>query len=387
MLKWKANLAQDSDGLYNARQMINQLTQGLPLANESTVQLADTPLDENSDWSKINYNEYYLFDSLMGLNAPDKQSLIYDKGLTIKIGDSNEFIQLAITRDGIGVKYNNTNWSYLLNGSGGSGTSGNYVIDNKDGTVYFNGVTVTLATSKDVQSLTNLINLKQDKLTYTPADDSKVVHTTDMRKPASEVASIDEVNTKQDALGYTSANDTHVVHKTGDEEIAGQKTFDNAPIDKTTNSPYATNSYVSNAINTAVSPLNTNTNWTSLDVDSSQVENTDWEPTTTNLQYRIYNSTLYLTGYYIMLGNSDSSHNSATLFQLSTDITSKISFPSTNKFPIGILQALAQQASMFAVNLTSDGKITCTTNPYDLSTTYGASMAGGFINAAIPLNY
>jgi hypothetical protein len=176
MLKWKANLAQDSDGLYNAQQMINQLTQGLPLANESTVQLADTHLDENSDWSKINYNEYYLFDSLMGLNAPDKQSLIYDRGLTIRIGDNSEFIQLAITQDGIGVKYNNTNWSYLLNGSGGSGTSGNYVIDNKDGTVYFNGVTVTLATSKDVQSLTNLINLKQDKLTYNPADDSTVAH-------------------------------------------------------------------------------------------------------------------------------------------------------------------------------------------------------------------
>lgn len=124
MLKWKANLAQDSDRLYNAQQMINQLTQGLPLANESTVQLADTHLDENSDWSKINYNEYYLFDSLRGLNAPDKQSLIYDKGLTIKIGDSNEFIQLAITQDGIGVKYNNTNWLYLLNGSGDTGPMG-----------------------------------------------------------------------------------------------------------------------------------------------------------------------------------------------------------------------------------------------------------------------
>ena len=352
MLKWKANLVQDSDGLYNAQQMINQLTQGLPLANESTVQLADTHLDESSDWSKINYNEYYLFDSLMGLNAPDKQSLIYDKGLTIKIGDSNEFIQLAITQDGIGVKYNNTNWTYLLNGSGGSGTSGNYVIDNKDGTVYFNGVTVTLATSKDVQSLTNLINLKQDKLTYNPADD------------------------------------TNVVHKTGDEEVAGQKTFDNAPIDKTTNSPYATNTYVSSAINTAVSPLNANTDWTSLSVDSSQVENTDWEPTTTSFQYRIYHNTLYLTGYYIMLGvGSDKTHNSSVLFQLPTDLASKISFPSTNKFTVGILQALAQQASMLTVNLTNDGKITCVTNPYDLSTIYGASMAGGFINAAVPLTY
>ena len=145
---------------------------------------------------------------------------------------------------------------------------------------------------------------------------------------------------------------------------------------------------VSNAINTTVSPLNTNTNWTSLNVDSSQVENTDWEPTKTNLQYRIYNSTLYLTGYYIMLGvGSDKTHNSSVLFQLPTDLTSKISFPSTNEFTVGILQALAQQASMFTVNLTNNGKITCDTNPYDLSTTYGASTAGGFINAAVPLNY
>lgn len=386
MLKWKANLAQDSDGLYTAQQMINQLTQGLPLANESTVQLADTHLDENSDWSKINYNEYYLFDSLMGLNAPDKQSLIYDRGLTIKVGDSNEFIQLAITQGGIGVKYNNTNWSYLLNGSGGSGTLGNYVIDNKDGTVYFNGVTVTLATSKDVQSLTNLINLKQDKLTYNPADDTKVVHTTDMRKPASEVASIDEVNNKQDAIGYAPANDTQVVHKTGDEEIADQKTFDNAPIDKTTNSPYATNSYVSNAINTAVSPLNTNTNWTSLSVDSSQTSNDDWDSNNTNFQYRICNSALYLTGQYAMLGNSDSSHNSTTLFQLSSDITSKISFPSTNKFPIGILQQLSQQATMDMISLTSDGKIVCAISPYELHTN-GATLAAGYISATIPLNY
>lgn len=37
------------------------------------------------------------------------------------------------------------------------------------------------------------VNAKQDKIGYTPADDSKVVHTTDMRKPASDVAGIDEM--------------------------------------------------------------------------------------------------------------------------------------------------------------------------------------------------
>lgn len=53
---------------------------------------------------------------------------------------------------------------------------------------------------------------KQDKLGFTAADDSKVVHTADMRKPASKVASIDEVNTKQDKIGYTPADDSTVLH-------------------------------------------------------------------------------------------------------------------------------------------------------------------------------
>ncbi|WP_258115469.1 fibronectin type III domain-containing protein [Levilactobacillus yiduensis] len=159
------------------------------------------------------------------------------------------------------------------------------------------------------------------------SDDSKVVHATDMRKPASDVAGIEEVNAKQDKIGYTPADDSKVlhstvtelnstdmntvqtagfyqlisgtngmpnadkftlyqvipltdyyangvqlaygtnnaisgmrswnsynsftswvqfaddskvVHNTGTEEISGQKTFDTAPIDKTTGNPYIT---------------------------------------------------------------------------------------------------------------------------------------------------
>ncbi|KRM45237.1 hypothetical protein [Lentilactobacillus parafarraginis] len=254
-----------------------------------------------------------------------------------------------------------------------------------------------------------------ETVTYTQiANDSKVAHLSG----ANNFDTVPTVNNNPLLLASSLPSD---LARTGsDQEFTGKNTFDTAPIDKTTGHPYitkdsvpavpdtladttkdanftgklqksgidvATTTDVNNTINTVVSPLNTNTNWTSLNVDSSQTENSDWEPSTTNLQYRIYNSTLYLTGQYIMLGNGgNSSHNSTTLFQLSSDITSKISFPSTNKFPIGILQALAQQASMFMISLTSDGKITCVTNPYDLNVTYGASMAGGFINAAIPLN-
>lgn len=66
------------------------------------------------------------------------------------------------------------------------------------------------------------------------------VNIADMRKPASDVAGIDEVNVKQDAIGYTPADDSKVVHNSGNEEIGGQKTFDTAPIDKTTGHPYIT---------------------------------------------------------------------------------------------------------------------------------------------------
>lgn len=63
---------------------------------------------------------------------------------------------------------------------------------------------------------------KQDKLGYTAADDSKVVHTADMRKPASDVAGIEEVNAKQDKIGYTPADDSKVVHTADMRKPANQ---------------------------------------------------------------------------------------------------------------------------------------------------------------------
>ena len=203
------------------------------------------------------------------------------------------------------------------------------------------------------------------------------------------------------------SDDSKVVHLSGANNFDTVPTVDNNPLLLASSLPsdlartgqdanftgklqksgidVATTTDVSNAINTAVSPLNTNTNWTSLSVDSSQTSNDDWDSNNTNFQYRICNSALYLTGQYVMLSNSDSSHNSTTLFQLSSDITSKISFPSTNKFPIGILQQLSQQAKMDMISLTSDGKIVCATSPYELNTS-GATLAAGYISATIPLN-
>ncbi|WP_252257251.1 hypothetical protein, partial [Lentilactobacillus buchneri] len=42
----------------------------------------------------------------------------------------------------------------------------------------------------------------------------KKVNVADMRKPASDVAGIEEVNAKQDKIGYTPADDSKVVHST-----------------------------------------------------------------------------------------------------------------------------------------------------------------------------
>lgn len=87
-------------------------------------------------------------------------------------------------------------------------------------------ITPDLANYVKVADMNNALNTK--------------VNVTDMRKPASDVAGIEEVNAKQDKIGYTPADDSKVAHLSGDEEIAGTKTFDTAPIDKTTGHPYIT---------------------------------------------------------------------------------------------------------------------------------------------------
>lgn len=53
------------------------------------------------------------------------------------------------------------------------------------------------------------------------------VNVTDMRKPASDVAGIEEVNAKQDAIGYTPADDSKVVHDNHDGTITANGTVFN----------------------------------------------------------------------------------------------------------------------------------------------------------------
>jgi hypothetical protein len=80
-----------------------------------------------------------------------------------------------------------------------------------------------IATTKDVsdgdvETLTSAKAYADTKVSG-KADDSTVVHTADMRKPASDVAGIEEVNAKQDKIGYTPADDSKVVHDNHDGTI------------------------------------------------------------------------------------------------------------------------------------------------------------------------
>ncbi|WP_179291082.1 hypothetical protein [Levilactobacillus brevis] len=73
-----------------------------------------------------------------------------------------------------------------------------------------------IATTKDVsdgdaETLKSAKDYADTKISG-KADDSTVVHTADMRKPASDVAGIEEVNAKQDKLTITPADDSKVVH-------------------------------------------------------------------------------------------------------------------------------------------------------------------------------
>lgn len=70
----------------------------------------------------------------------------------------------------------------------------------------------------------DLSNYATNRQLATKADDSKVVHSTDMRKPASDVAGIEEVNAKQDKIGYTPADDAKVAH------LSGANNFDTVPM-------------------------------------------------------------------------------------------------------------------------------------------------------------
>ncbi|MFD1548200.1 hypothetical protein [Levilactobacillus fuyuanensis] len=201
------------------------------------------------------------------------------------------------------------------------------------------------------------------------------VNVADMRKPASDVAGIEEVNAKQDKLTITPADDSKVAHLSGAEEISGQKTFDVAPIDKTTGNPYitkdgvpavpstladttklsnftaglqsngtavATTSDVTTAISTATANMVDSsklTNFTAglqsggVDVataaDLKSIEASAWKllvnSDATTAFYRLVDGTLYISGYARVGGNGGNTYATLTIVsQLPTELQNKV---------------------------------------------------------------
>lgn len=102
------------------------------------------------------------------------------------------------------------------------------VRDNKNGSINFNSKDMTPADDSAVVHTTGDETIDGQKKFKTDPTDSagnayaktvdvnqqldKKVNVSDMRKPASDVAGIEEVNAKQDKIGYTPADDSKVVH-------------------------------------------------------------------------------------------------------------------------------------------------------------------------------
>lgn len=77
-------------------------------------------------------------------------------------------------------------------------------------------ITPDLADYVKVADMNNALNTK--------------VNVTDMRKPASDVAGIEEVNAKQDKIGYTPADDSKVAHLSGANNFDTTPTVNNNPL-------------------------------------------------------------------------------------------------------------------------------------------------------------
>ncbi|MGY0229490.1 hypothetical protein [Levilactobacillus brevis] len=87
---------------------------------------------------------------------------------------------------------------------------------NQEGYCYFVGTDLYVW---DAGAWKNCGNVSPDLSNYVTVTDlnnglSTKVNVSDMRKPASDVAGIEEVNAKQDKIGYTPADDSKVVHST-----------------------------------------------------------------------------------------------------------------------------------------------------------------------------
>lgn len=166
-----------------------------------------------------------------------------------------------------------------------------------------NGVQIAYDTNENFQSMRTWSGKG-----WTPwkllADDSKVVHLTDMRQPANQVAGIDEVNAKQDKLDYTPANAANVVDRNPDTGSVSE------PVD-------FTNLTVNGGKSVATRD------------DLKSLEASAWKllvnSDATTAFYRLVDGTLYISGYARVGGNGGNTYASLTIVsQLPTELQNKV---------------------------------------------------------------
>lgn len=129
------------------------------------------------------------------------------------------------------------------------------------------------------------------------SDDSKVVHSADMRKPASDVAGIEEVNAKQDKIGYTPANAANVVDRNPDTGVVSE------PVDFT---KLTVNGGKSVATSDDLKSLE-DASWRQLDNKYIVPASGHTVGPATTILYKIDDSNhkLYLSGSIVLTANSD----------------------------------------------------------------------------------
>ncbi|MDT7014630.1 hypothetical protein [Levilactobacillus namurensis] len=174
----------------------------------------------------------------LGFTPADDSKVVHDNGNgTIEVNGnsilpSNDSILRRI--DGLYTDMNNVpiGWWYLNGWSTPSTSISNWGLPKAFYYVHCfttsYGLPTAIQAAYDVASnnvyVRTMSNFKWNSWKLT-ADDSKVVHTADMRKPASDVAGIEEVNAKQDKLTITPADDSKVVHTSDTSNWQKQKMF------------------------------------------------------------------------------------------------------------------------------------------------------------------
>ncbi|MDT7015371.1 hypothetical protein [Levilactobacillus namurensis] len=174
----------------------------------------------------------------IGYTPADDSKVVHDNGNgTIEVNGnsilpSNDSILRRI--DGLYTDMNNVpiGWWYLNGWSTPSTSISNWGLPKAFYYVHCfttsYGLPTAIQAAYDVASnnvyVRTMSNFKWNSWKLT-ADDSKVVHTADMRKPASDVAGIEEVNAKQDKLTITPADDSKVVHTSDTSNWQKQKMF------------------------------------------------------------------------------------------------------------------------------------------------------------------